>query len=208
MLKYLIRFLDIFLSCFTLIFFLPLLLFIAIVVGFFDGYPIIYVQNRLGLNGKVFKLFKFRTMSIEDKEDKFFLGDDNAVNPYSVKIKNDPRITNVGLLLRKTSLDELPQFLNVIRGEMSLVGPRPWIEEEYLMFPSDWNAGDRLLVKPGITGYAQINGRSDLSPEKIIELDIYWVENFSILFYIKILALTFLKFFKVLLGFEKNINSY
>jgi lipopolysaccharide/colanic/teichoic acid biosynthesis glycosyltransferase len=125
--------------------------------------------------------------------------DVEKVNEYTIKLKNDPRITRLGAIIRKTSLDELPQLFNVLVGSMSLVGPRPWVPQEYENFPKEWFS--RLNTKPGVTGLAQINGRSDLPMEDIIRLDNEWAERYSVMFYIEIL-------FKTALSIVKGKNTY
>jgi lipopolysaccharide/colanic/teichoic acid biosynthesis glycosyltransferase len=149
-----------------------------------DRGPAFFTQPRVGREGKVFKVIKFRTMYPDAEERLAQLVDQNESDGLLFKIKNDPRITPIGRLLRRTSLDELPQLINVLKGEMSLVGPRP--------LPADDGdfLGDvrrRLLVKPGITGLWQVSGRSELSWDDAVRLDLYYVDNWSLAFDLVIL---------------------
>lgn len=149
--------------------------------------PVFFKQDRLGKNGKVFKIIKFRTM-IDNAE---------QIGTGVITFENDPRITKVGSFLRKTSLDELPQLINVLKGDMSIVGPRPPVPyhpkkyEEYSEYEKK-----RFNVKPGITGYAQVNGRNNLTWEQRINMDVYYVDNRSFLLDLKIIFLTMLKVLK------------
>ena len=151
----------------------PVLLGIALWIVADSGRPALIRQQRAGKNGKPFGTFKFRTMvrnAVEEAR-KMQLAD-----PFGV-VKDDPRITNPGRILRRTGLDELPQLLNVVIGQMSLVGPRPALPNEAERYGR--STARRLLVKPGITGLWQVSGRSDLSWEDSVRLDLYYVENWS-----------------------------
>jgi exopolysaccharide biosynthesis polyprenyl glycosylphosphotransferase len=158
----------------------PLMLATAIGVKITSPGPVFFRQQRIGLNGKAFDVYKFRSMRIgADAELAGLLRQQGTDDKPLFKVENDPRITRFGAFIRKYSLDELPQFFNVIRGEMSLVGPRPQRAEEVALY--DNAAGRRLLVKPGITGLWQVSGRSDLSWEDTVRLDLYYAENWSLL---------------------------
>jgi exopolysaccharide biosynthesis polyprenyl glycosylphosphotransferase len=158
----------------------PLMLATAIGVKLTSPGPVLFRQQRIGLNGKAFDVYKFRSMRIgADAELAALLKQQGTDGTPLFKVDNDPRITRFGAFIRKYSLDELPQFFNVVRGEMSIVGPRPQRAEEVALY--DNAAGRRLLVKPGITGLWQVSGRSDLSWEDTVRLDLYYAENWSLL---------------------------
>lgn len=154
---------------------MPIMLIVAILVRLFLGKPIIFKQARPGLNGKPFFLYKFRSMTDE-------------CDPSGEPLPNDQRLTKFGRLLRATSLDELPELWNVLKGDMSLVGPRP-LRMHYLERYSPHQAR-RHEVKPGITGWAQINGRNAVSWEEKFDLDVWYVDNWSLWLDIKILLRT------------------
>jgi sugar transferase EpsL len=175
------RFFDIVASFIGLFIFSPLLLLMSIIVIIIHGSPIFFKQERPGKHGKPFIFYKFRTMTHEKDEEGNLLPDKD-------------RLTSFGSFLRKTSLDELPSLFNVLKGDMSLVGPRPLLMQ-YLPLYNDFQKR-RHEVKPGITGWAQINGRNAISWEKKFELDVWYVENQSFLLDMKILFLTFYKVFK------------
>jgi exopolysaccharide biosynthesis polyprenyl glycosylphosphotransferase len=175
---------DRFLAVLLLLLLAPLLAVISVLISSSDRGPVLFTQKRVGREGKTFKVFKFRTMYTDAEDRLALLVDQNESDGLLFKIRNDPRITPVGRLLRKTSLDELPQLLNVLKGEMSLVGPRP--------LPADDGdfLGDvrrRLLVRPGMTGLWQVSGRSDLSWDDAVRLDLYYVDNWSLAFDLLIL---------------------
>jgi lipopolysaccharide/colanic/teichoic acid biosynthesis glycosyltransferase len=149
-----------------------------------DPGPVFFRQARVGHEGRVFKVWKFRTMYVDAEERRAALLDQNESDGQLFKIRNDPRIFPFGRFLRQTSIDELPQLINVLKGEMSLVGPRPLPADDgdYL--------GDvrrRLLVRPGITGLWQVSGRSDLSWDEAVRLDLYYVDNWSLAYDLHIL---------------------
>jgi exopolysaccharide biosynthesis polyprenyl glycosylphosphotransferase len=160
----------------------------ALAIWLEDRGDILYAQTRMGENGKPFKILKFRSMipNAEDMHDRLVRqsGDD----PRHPKLKDDPRITRVGRLLRRTSMDELPQFLNVLKGEMSLVGPRPPTPDEVELY-EPWHM-QRLQVKPGMTGLWQVRGRSEVPFEEMCLLDIYYIENWSMQLDAQILMMT------------------
>ncbi|PIV83072.1 MAG: multidrug MFS transporter [Nitrospirae bacterium CG17_big_fil_post_rev_8_21_14_2_50_50_9] len=180
-----------FLCLFT---FLPIFLIIAVLIKIDSPGPMIFRQKRCGKDGKEFKMYKFRTM-VKDAEKLHdeVLGK-NILDGPMFKMKRDPRITNVGRFLRKTSLDELPQLFNVLKGEMSLVGPRPLAMEEMKFSPS-WR-DLRLKVKPGITGQWQVSGRSGTLFDGWIRHDIDYVKNQSTWLDLKLLMKTIIMVFK------------
>ena len=163
-----------------------------------DG-PIFYTQLRIGKNGKQFKLYKFRTMvmNADEKLEEYLKEDKEIAKEYKKykKLKHDPRITKIGGFLRKTSLDEFPQFINVLKGDMSLVGPRPYLNREKEDIPEEYY-GKIIKVKPGITGYWQVNGRSDVDFEERTYMDTYYIEHRSFIMDLKIIIKTVLKMFK------------
>lgn len=167
----------------------PLFLLVAILIKLTSLGPVFFVQKRLGLNKRRFSIYKFRTM-VPDAEQKMReLENLNEVRGPVFKIKNDPRITPVGRFLRKTSIDELPQLFNVLKGEMSLVGPRPLPVRDYEGFDQDWQRR-RFSVIPGITCLWQVNGRSSISFERWMELDMQYIDQWSLWLDLKILART------------------
>lgn len=165
------------LSSIALVALSPVFLTVALLVRFSSKGPVFFRQERVGLNGKPFKMIKFRSMVV-DAEDQARAVPGDSRDGLLFKMKNDPRVTKVGALLRKHSLDELPQFANVWLGEMSLVGPRPPLPSEVEQY-EEWTHR-RLLAPPGITGLWQVSGRSNLSWEDSVRLDLYYVENWSL----------------------------
>ena len=165
---------------------LPLLLLIALAIRLDSQGPVIFRQVRVGRHGQVFTMFKFRTMSVDAEERRDEV--DNDCDGVLFKSRRDPRITRVGRILRRYSLDELPQLLNVIRGQMALVGPRPALVAEVERYDED--ARRRLVVIPGMTGLWQVSGRSDLAWEEAIRLDLDYVDNWSLALDARILART------------------
>jgi lipopolysaccharide/colanic/teichoic acid biosynthesis glycosyltransferase/glycosyltransferase involved in cell wall biosynthesis len=190
--RMIIRFFDITLSLIGLLLLWPLFLLISILIKLDSAGPAIFVQERVGLNQKLFAIYKFRTM-IENAEEEM-PPIENLPEPNIQVIKNDPRQTNFGHFLRKRSLDELPQLVNVLRGEMSLVGPRPLIKKEVDLFPQSWKR--RFLVKPGLTGWAQVSGRSDLSVEEAVRLDLAYLKRQGLVSYLGIIIRTVVKVIK------------
>ncbi|WP_333811259.1 sugar transferase [Timonella senegalensis] len=182
------RVFDIILASMLIVLLSPVLLVVALLVKS-DGGPVIFKQERVGQNHEPFKMFKFRSMVVDAELKLAALLDQTDGNGVLFKMKNDPRITPVGRVLRRFSIDELPQLFNVLNGTMSLVGPRPPLPSEVENY--DDLAGRRLLVKPGITGLWQVSGRSDLSWDDSIRLDLYYVENWSLMGDIIILYRTF-----------------
>lgn len=182
------RLTDYALGAALLILALPLYAVIGLLIAMQSPGPVFYVQKRLGRGGRVFGLWKFRTM-LKDAEQMLKSNPELAAAfADKFKLESDPRITGIGRLLRKTSLDELPQLVNVLLGDISLVGPRPIVAEELPKY-GEW-ADLFLSVKPGLTGLWQVSGRTDLPYEKRVELDVYYIENWSPLLDLKILFLT------------------
>lgn len=188
------RFLDVTASFLGLVLLSPLLLAVSILIKIDSRGPVIFRQTRIGRNGKVFEIYKFRSMCVGAEK--------TGSGVYSGK--GDARVTRIGKILRATSIDELPQLLNILKGEMSFVGPRPpltyhpWKYEEYTDFQK------RMFeVRPGITGWAQVNGRKDVEWHKRIELNVWYVDHMSLLLDIKIMFMTA---FKVLTNAD-NENS-
>jgi exopolysaccharide biosynthesis polyprenyl glycosylphosphotransferase len=163
----------------------PLLAGIALAIKLSDGGPVIFRQTRVGKDGHPFMVCKFRTMVVDAEQRKAALAADNEGDGLLFKVRNDPRITAVGRWLRKYSLDELPQLWNVLKGDMSLVGPRPALPAEADLYGS--YVRRRLVVKPGITGLWQVSGRSDLPWDEAVRLDLRYVENWSLALDLQIL---------------------
>jgi exopolysaccharide biosynthesis polyprenyl glycosylphosphotransferase len=157
----------------------PLLLFLVLAVRLDSKGPGLFVQTRVGLQGELFRMFKLRTMFTDAESMKQALLEDNESDGVLFKIRRDPRVTRFGYWLRRSSLDELPQLLNVLRGEMSLVGPRPALPSEVAAY--DEQARRRLVVKPGITGLWQVSGRSDLQWDESLRLDLYYADNWRLI---------------------------
>ncbi|MFC4902287.1 sugar transferase [Kocuria oceani] len=167
----------------------PVLAVLALIIKKHDGGPVFYAHERIGVDGKRFKVLKFRTMRTDAAEMLPKLLAESGGKALLFKVKNDPRITKPGHWLRRFSLDELPQFINVLKGDMSMVGPRPQIQAEVDEY--DKYMHRRLRVKPGITGLWQVSGRNDLDVEQSVRLDLYYVENWSPLLDTLILVRTF-----------------
>jgi exopolysaccharide biosynthesis polyprenyl glycosylphosphotransferase len=189
------RTLDFFLSLIVIIFTSPLFLFAALGIKFTSPGQIFFIQERIGLNKRKFRLYKFRTMVPDAEMLITELEHLNEVDGPAFKVKEDPRITPFGRFLRKTSIDELPQLLNVLKGDMSLVGPRPLPVRDYNGFNHDWQRR-RFSVRPGITCLWQVNGRSNLSFNRWMELDMEYIDNWSLWLDLKIVAKTIPAVFK------------
>lgn len=183
------RIIDIVGSLCGLILLSPLLIITAIAIKLDSNGPIFFAQERVGQNGSIFKMYKFRSMVTNAEELLDKLKDKNEMSGPMFKIKKDPRITKVGHFIRKTSIDELPQLINVLKGEMSLVGPRPNLPREVIKF-SDYQKA-KLLAKPGLTCYWQVMGRNSIGFEKWMELDIKYVEERNTWVDIKLIFKTF-----------------
>ena len=174
------RLFDIVFSLVGLIITSPIILVFTILIKLESSGPIFFLQERVGLNGKYFNVIKLRSMGVDAEK-----------NGAQWAQKNDPRVTRVGAFIRKTRIDEIPQFINVLVGDMSLVGPRP----ERPMFTAKFNEEipgfvERLKVKPGVTGWAQVNGGYDITPKEKLELDLYYLEYISFRMDLKIIFKT------------------
>ncbi|MGL4109667.1 sugar transferase [Clostridium sp. LP20] len=183
------RIIDIVCSFFGLIILSPILLIVAIAIRVESKGSVIFSQERIGYKGKSFKMYKFRSMVVNAEELKARLAQHNEMDGPMFKMKNDPRVTKVGKFIRKTSIDELPQLINILRGEMSLVGPRPSLPKEVKEF-EPWMM-ERLNAKPGLTCYWQISGRNDIEFEDWMKLDIKYVRERSTLIDINLIFKTF-----------------
>ena len=188
------RFLDLVFSFFLIIFLIPLFLIVVILIKLNSKGTIIYSQKRIGKKNTTFACYKFRTMHPQAKYllKKILLQNASFRNEFenTRKITNDPRITNIGKFLRFTSLDELPQIFNVLKGEMSFIGPRPIVKSEIKKYGTNFQKV--FSVKPGISGLSQVSGRNKLSYKKRVELDIFYSENISFRLDIKIFIKTIL----------------
>lgn len=171
----------------------PVLLAAAIAIKLESKGPIIFSQDRVGLNGKIFKMYKLRSMVSNAEELKEKLLEQNEMSGPMFKMKDDPRITKVGKFIRKTSIDELPQLINVLKGDMSLVGPRPSLPKEVEQF-EPWMY-ERLQVKPGLTCIWQVSGRNNIDFEDWMKLDIKYVRERSLLGDLKLVFRTFFVLF-------------
>jgi exopolysaccharide biosynthesis polyprenyl glycosylphosphotransferase len=164
---------------------LPVLVAIALAIRLGDNGPALFRQTRVGKDGRLFTLYKFRTMVVDAESRKAQLVAQNDSDGLLFKMRRDPRITRVGGWLRRYSLDELPQLINVLIGDMSLVGPRPALPEETVSYGD--HVRRRLAVRPGLTGLWQVNGRSDLPWDEAVRLDVRYVENWSFVLDLQIL---------------------
>lgn len=192
------RAVDVLFSVAVMILGLPFYGLIAVLIKLTSEGPVFFVQDRVGKDGRPFKFYKFRTMLVDnsDAEHRSFaaefingrlMQEGEAKQPV-FKLQNDPRVTSIGRFLRKTSLDELPQFINVLRGDMALVGPRPPLAYELAHY-KEWHRG-RLTVKPGLTGLWQVSGRSTVPFDEMVMLDLYYIENWSLALDLKIILRT------------------
>lgn len=175
------RFFDLVISLFGIVCLIPVFIIISSIVYFFIGRPVIFIQRRPGYNGKPFNMYKFRSLT-------------NEMDSNGTLLSDDARLTKFGRLLRSSSLDELPEIFNVLKGDMSFVGPRP-LRMYYMPLYNDFQI-QRHNVKPGITGWAQVNGRNSLTWEQKFDLDVWYVNNHSLLLDIKIIFLTIKKVIK------------
>lgn len=179
------RFIDIIIGTIGLIICIPIFIIIGIAIKIDSKGPVFFKHKRIGKHGKKLEIYKFRTM-IENAEEamKNFTEKQKKEFAENFKLENDPRVTRVGKILRKTSLDELPQIINILKGEMSIIGPRPVVRSELEKYGS--NQDKFLSVAPGLTGYWAANGRSDVSYEERMALELYYVNNRSLILDMKI----------------------
>jgi exopolysaccharide biosynthesis polyprenyl glycosylphosphotransferase len=196
---------DIVIASLGLVLFAPLWLLIALLIKLDSKGPVFYMQERVGMDGRIFLVYKFRTMRVgtddeihKEYQRKFIAGRaeanvGDAENP-AYKLRNDPRVTRIGRVLRRLSLDEVPQLINVLRGDMSVVGPRPPIAYEVEAYEL-WHR-KRLDMKPGVTGLWQVSGRNRLPFEEMVKLDLFYIENWSVLFDLKIILRTVMVVFR------------
>ena len=198
------RCMDLVLSSFLLLLFSPLLILTSIAIKLESSGPVFYTPTRIGKGGKHFKMFKFRSMKMYRIDGQFVHAhevlkkDEHLLSEYkknSYKLINDPRVTRVGRFIRRFSIDEMPQFLNVLKGEMSIIGPRAYLPNELVeqqkVYPETKKyVKSLLLVKPGITGFWQVSGRSEINFDKRIQMDAEYAERRSIVYDILILIKT------------------
>jgi len=191
------RLLDLFVAIILLLLFGPLMLAVTVGIKIFSPGPILYRQTRIGKDGTPFKMLKFRSMRLENAPDLhreyvrdliIHNKDPESLGKKSLKLESDPRITGLGKYLRKWSIDELPQFFNVLKGEMSMVGPRPSLPYEYEVY-KDWHK-KRVLVLPGITGLWQVTARNLVSFDEQVRIDLAYIQNMNLWLDIKILLMT------------------
>lgn len=188
------RLIDIFGSVFGLILLSPVFLIVSLLIKLEDPKgKILFKQIRVGKNGQLFYIYKFRSMVSNAEQLLDELMDQNETTGAMFKMKDDPRVTRIGHFIRKTSIDELPQLVNVFKGEMSLVGPRPPLPREVKEY-TDYHK-QRLLVKPGCTGLWQVSGRSNVGFEEMVELDLQYIQNRNIIFDAKLILKTFFLLF-------------
>ena len=171
------RCIDILGSICGLILLSPILLVIMVLIKCESKGPVIFSQERVGRNGKTFKMYKFRSMVVNAEELKKKLASQNEMSGPMFKMRDDPRVTKIGKFIRKTSLDEIPQLVNILKGDMSLVGPRPSLPQEVAQFETWMHR--RLEVRPGLTCYWQVSGRNNIDFEDWMKLDIKYVEERS-----------------------------
>jgi lipopolysaccharide/colanic/teichoic acid biosynthesis glycosyltransferase len=185
------RLFDIIISIIGLIITSPILIITALAIKLETPGPVIFKQERLGLNGRVFKINKFRSMCLDAEKGGVY------------EKKGDPRVTKVGKVIRKTSIDELPQFINVLKGEMSLIGPRPALTYHPWEYSEYTDEQKRMFhVRPGVTGWAQVNGRKEVEWPRRIELNVEYVDGLSLVMDLRIFFMTIFK----VLRMEDNLN--
>ena len=183
------RFFDIFASTIAIIVFSLPMLIVALIIKLDSKGPVLFKQQRVGRNGRIFNCYKFRSMVADAEEKKKSWMAKNEMSGLMFKMENDPRITKLGHFIRKTSLDELPQFINVLKGDMSLVGTRPPTVDEFNKYEPKHKA--RVSMVPGLTGLWQVSGRSNIKNfDDVVKLDMDYIDNWSILLDIKIILKT------------------
>ncbi len=182
------RFMDVVCSAAALAVLSPIFLAVAVAIKLEDKGPVIFTQNRTGKDGRVFRMYKFRSMYVDAEKRRSELLARNEADGPLFKIADDPRVTKVGRFIRRTSIDELPQLVNILKGEMSIVGPRPLVTYEQNQC-TEYQA-QRLLVKPGLTCIWQVSGRSDTSFDELIEMDLEYIRNQSLWLDIKLILKT------------------
>ncbi len=183
--RYIKRFMDVILATIALVVLSPIFLIIAIAIKIESKGPVFFKHTRIGKNGKIIKLYKFRSMVINAEElIKSFTPEQMKEYKENYKLTNDPRITKIGKFLRKTSLDELPQLLNIIKGDLSIIGPRPVVTDELKKYGA--NTEKFLSVTPGLTGYWAANGRSCTTYEQRMQMELYYIDNLSLKMDIKV----------------------
>ena len=194
--KFVKRATDVVLASVALVILSPVFLIIAVAIKLDSKGPVFFKHTRIGKNGKIIKLYKFRSMVINAEElIKSFTPEQMKEYKENYKLTNDPRITKVGNFLRKTSLDELPQLINIIKGDLSIIGPRPVVAEELKKY--QYNIDKFLSVTPGLTGYWAANGRSNTTYEERMEMELYYIDNLSFKMDLKV-------FFKTILSVVKK----
>lgn len=187
------RLIDILISIILLIILFPFMMLVAILIKLDSEGDVFFIQLRSGLLGKSFYIYKFRSMVKDAERLKDSLKEKNEMNGPVFKMQNDPRVTTIGKILRKYSIDELPQLINVIKGEMSIVGPRPPLISEVQVYKPYHKR--RLTVKPGLTCLWQIKGRNEIDFEKWVELDLQYIDNWSLMLDFKIMYKTIFTIF-------------
>ena len=183
--RYIKRFMDVILATIALVVLSPIFLIIAIAIKIESKGPVFFKHTRIGKNGKIIKLYKFRSMVINAEElIKSFTPEQMKEYKENYKLTNDPRITKIGKFLRKTSLDELPQLLNIIKGDLSIIGPRPVVTDELEKYGA--NTEKFLSVTPGLTGYWAANGRSCTTYKQRMQMELYYIDNLSLKMDVKV----------------------
>ncbi len=182
------RVFDFILACVGLVVLFPVFVITSVVIKFDSSGPIFFIQERVGHKGEIFKMYKFRSMVTNAEKILKEIENKNEVGGHMFKMKNDPRVTKVGRIIRKTSIDELPQILNVLIGDMSIVGPRPPLVKEVVKYDNWHNL--RLSVRPGLTGLWQVSGRNSIGFHEMVRLDLKYIRERSFRYDLKIILKT------------------